>query len=126
MWPFRKHTKPEPVAQPPAKAFPLASVSTICIEKRLPVMHAVRLEMSQEWHSGWVLNSGRESTAFSKDVRNYRPVPLELMIENDATLALLRDLPVGTELARYYVTKDWRFITRDKVGKIVKGRNDET
>lgn len=126
MWPFRNNPESGAVAKSQEKPLgPVASVSSICIENCLPVMHAVRMEMTESWHSGWVLDSGRESPEFSKDARNYKPVALELMIETDGTLAPLRDWPVGTEVARFYVTKNWDFITRDKDGQIVGASKHE-
>ena len=75
-------------------------------------------------NSGWILESGRELHQFAADPKNYKRVPLELMIETDGTLAAMRDWPVGTEVARFYVTKLWQFIVRDDGGNIVPATKD--
>ena len=75
--------------------------------------------------SGWILASGRESKDFAAAPGNYKLVPLERLIETDATLALLRDLPLGTEITRLDVSKPWRYIVNDVVvdedAKVVGG-----
>jgi hypothetical protein len=127
MWPFRKKRQDEETDRKRLKAFgPIAVVSSMCIgpERRL-VMHGVRKEPNNVSDSGWILASGGESKEFAAASSNYRLVPLERMIESDATLAPLRDFPPGTELTRREVSEPWRFIVDDQVvdedGKVVGG-----
>src|ERR1035437_8683012 len=111
MWPFRKKLQDEEADRKRLKAFgPIAVVSSMCIgPERLPVMHGVRKQPSNISDSGWILASGRESKEFAANPRNYKLVPLELMIETEGTLALLRDMPLGTEITRREVSEPWRF-----------------
>ncbi len=126
MWPFRKARKDE-IEKKRLVAFgPIAVVSSMCIgPDRLPVMHGVRQKLKNVSDSGWILASGRESNEFAADSGNYKLVPLERMIDTDPTLALLRDLPLGTEITRLDVSEPWRFIVNDQVvdedGKVVGG-----
>ena len=127
MWPFRKARKDDELDKKRRAAFgPLAIVSCMCIgPARLPVMHAMRGKPNNVSDSGWILDSGRESREFAADPGNYKLVPLERMIDTDATLAPLRDWPLGTEITRLEVLKPWRFIVNEQVvdedGKIVGG-----
>jgi hypothetical protein len=118
MWPFGKKKKTsETVDRKCLDAFGLiAIVSSRCIgPDRLPVMHAVREHPNNVSDSGWILASGKESQEFSSDSRNFKLVPLEMMIKTDATLAPLRKFPEGTELTRRQTTEQWRFIVDDRV-----------
>jgi hypothetical protein len=93
-------------------------------------MHGVRMHTNRSGDTGWILNSGHESRKFSLDPKNYRPVPLELLIESDRTLSPMSDWPVGTEVTRLHVTEPWRFIVGGKVvddeGKVLGGVRDAT
>jgi hypothetical protein len=94
----------------------LVACSKRCIgPQRLPVQHAIREESKNVADSGWIIASGTESADFAADPRNYALVPLELMIETDASLAILRDEPVGTELTRRHANEPWRWIVDEKV-----------
>ena len=109
----------------------LAAVSSLCIgQERLAVMHGVRERPRDVLDSGWILASGRESRQFASDAKNYKLVPLEMMIDSDATLAPLRDCPVGAEVTRLQVSKPWRFIVQGRVvdedGNMVERGKDAT
>ena len=128
MWPFGKKKKPDDeIDRKRLDAFGLlAIVSSQCIEPdRLPVMHAIRGHPNNISDSGWVLSSGKESQEFTSDSSNFKLVPLERMIEVDASLAPLRDYPEGTELIRRQTSELWRFIVDDRVvdadGRVVGG-----
>ena len=76
----------------------LAAVSSLCIgQERLAVMHGVRERPKDILDSGWILASGRESRQFVSDARNYKLVPLEMMIGSDATLAPFARLEIPPE-----------------------------
>ena len=132
MWPFRKKAKPDDLDKKRLEAFGvIAAVSSLCIgSERLPVMHGVRGRPNNVSDSGWILASGGESREFADDARNYKLVPLERMIQDDPTLAPMRDWPVGTEVTRLRREEPWRFIVGGKVvdedGKIVGGVRDAT
>ena len=125
MWPFRKKKADDQVHQKRRDAFGLlAIVSSQCIgPDRLPVMHGTREHPNNVSDSGWVLSSGKESPEYSSDSRNFKLVPLEMMIQTDESLAVLRDFPEGTEVTRREITEPWRFISGEDVvdadGKVV-------
>ncbi|HLX68810.1 MAG TPA: DUF2185 domain-containing protein [Verrucomicrobiae bacterium] len=129
MWPFRKKKADHEINQKRLDAFGLlAVVSSQCIgPNRLPVMHGIRENPNNVSDSGWMLSSGLEPAGFESKADNYNIVPLERMIQTDATLAALRDFPEGTEITRKDITEPWRFIVNDQVvdadGKVV-GRCD--
>lgn len=90
--------------------------SKLCIgPERRPVRHAARGESMSVADSGWILSSGDESQAYSRDPKNFVMVPLHLMIETDATLNILREQPIDTELTRKHPNEPWRWILNDKV-----------
>ena len=132
MWPFSKKPKSDDLDKKRLEAFGvLAAVSSLCIgPERLPVMHGVRERPNNVSDSGWILASGRESPEFANDPGNYKLVPLERMIQDDPTLAPMRDWQVGTEVTRLRRDEPWRFIVDDKVvdddGKTVGGLRDAT
>ena len=132
MWPFRKKPKSDDLDKKRLEAFGvLAAVSSLCIgPERLPVMYGVREHPNNVSDSGWILSSGRESRQFASDAKNYKLVPLEMMIESDQTLVPMRDWPVGTEVTRLRIDEPWRFIVDDKVvdddGRTVGGVKDVT
>jgi len=70
-----------------------------------------------------MIASGTESEAYANEPKNYAMVPLDRMVETDATLEILYEQPVGTELTRKHVNEPWRWIVDDKVvdqdGKII-------
>src|ERR1051326_3504395 len=117
MWPFGKKKTSDEVDRKRLEAFGLlAIVSSQCIgPDRLPVMHAVRERPNNISDSGWILSSGKESPEFNSDSGNFKLVPLEMMIQTDATLAPLREFPEGTELTRLQTTEPWRFIVEGRV-----------
>ena len=127
MWPFRKNHREEDIDQKRLNAFgPLAVVSSMCIgPQRFPVMHGSREAPNNISDSGWTLSSCQESKDFAADSNNFKLVPLERMIDTDSTLALLKDLPVGTEITLRVVFEPWRFIVDDKVvdedGRVIGG-----
>lgn len=131
MWPFGKKKKADDeIDYKRLDAFGLlAIVSSQCIgPERLPVMHAIRERPNNVSDSGWILSSGKEPSAYSADSRNFKLVPLERMIETDATLAPLREFSEGTELTRRQPSEPWRFIVDDRVvdadGNVVGGLSD--
>jgi hypothetical protein len=132
MWPFSRKPKSDDLDKKRLEAFGhLAAVSSLCIgPERLPVMHGVRERPNNVSDSGWILASGRESREFADDARNYKLVPLDRMIQDDPTLAPMREWPVGTEVTRLRRDEPWRFIVDGKVvdddGKIVAGVRDAT
>ncbi|MDB6111364.1 MAG: hypothetical protein JWR69_3114 [Pedosphaera sp.] len=93
-------------------------------------MHGTRDEPRNVSDSGWFLASGRETPDFLSNPDNYKLVPIEMMIDDDPTLAPLRDFPAGSEIVRNQVAEPWRFIVDEKVvdddGKIVGGIWDAT
>ena len=102
----------------------LVVCSKLCIgPDRLPVRHAVREEIKNVADSGWILASGTESPTFGSNPKNYVMVPLNRMVETDASLKILYEQPVGTELTRKDLTEAWRWIVGDKVvdedGKVI-------
>jgi len=102
----------------------LVACSKRCIgPARLPVRHAVREGSKNVADSGWIIASGTETKEFARNPKNYALVPLELMIGTDASLAILREEPVGTELTRRHANEPWRWIVDEKVvdrdGRIV-------
>jgi hypothetical protein len=117
MWPFGKRKCLDELDQKRLDAFGLlAVVSSQCIgAERLPIMHGVREHAKNVSDSGWTLSSGRESPDFSSDAANYKLVPLERMIQDDPSLAAIRDYPVGTEITWLRVAEPWRFIVEGKV-----------
>ncbi len=132
MWPFRKKPKSDDIDKKRLEAFGvLAAVSSLCIgPERLPVMHGIRERPNNVSDSGWILASGCESREFADDPRNYKLVPLERMIQDDATLAPMRGWQVGTEVTRLRRDEPWRFIVDGKVvdedGKVIGGLRDAT
>ena len=130
MWPFSQKPMSDNLHKKRLEAFGvIAAVSSLCIgRERLPVMHGVREHPNNVSDSGWILASGRESREYADDARNYKLVPLERMIQDDPTLAPMRDWPVGTEITRLQRDEPWRFIVDgkvvDDVGKIVGGLRD--
>ena len=127
MWPFRSKPKSDEIDKRRLEAFSkLAVVSAMCIGPNLlPVMRGKRDAPHNVSDSGWTLSSRQESKEFCDDSSNYKLVPLERMIETDDTLAILRDLSVGSEITRRQVSEPWRFIVEDRVvdddGKVVGG-----
>lgn len=78
---------------------PVPHVSALCIgPDRLPVIYAVRATPKNVSESGWILASGAESREFRLSGKNYRLVPLESIINDDSTLSLLLDSPIGTAI----------------------------
>jgi hypothetical protein len=90
--------------------------SKLCIgPSRLPVRHAVLEESKNVADSGWIIASGSESEEYANDPTNYVMVPLDRMVETDASLKILYEQPVGTELTRKHSNEPWRWIVDDKV-----------
>lgn len=118
MWPFKKKLPDsDKLDQSRLESFGvLAFVSSLCVGPgRLFVKHGVREKPNNISDSGWILNSGSETQAYANDPKNYKLVPLEMMIKDDATLAPLRSFSVGTEITRTAREEPWRYIVENEV-----------
>jgi hypothetical protein len=81
---------------------PLVMASTQIIGPlRSPVCFAYRTNPNNQYDSGWVFFSGKESPEFLADAANASICPLRAFVEMDSSLLDIVDSPLGSVWERH-------------------------